>query len=85
MAESFKNDFILLMNSDLLTNIDYEEFFNKFLRCQADMAVAAVPYIVDVPYAVLETDEEDRVLSLKEKLGIYIIPMRVYYLLKKKF
>lgn len=73
LADSFKSDYILLMNSDLLTNIDYEDFFNEFMKSEADMAVAAVPYYVDIPYAVLETDNEDRVLSLKEK------PRYIYY------
>lgn len=73
LTESFKNDYILLMNSDLLTNIDYEDFFNEFVRSNADMTVAAIPYYVDVPYAVLETDKEDKVLSLKEK------PRYIYY------
>lgn len=73
LADSFKSDYILLMNSDLLTNIDYEDFFNEFIKSEADMAVAAVPYYVDIPYAVLETDSEDRVLSLKEK------PRYIYY------
>lgn len=73
LAESFKNNYILLMNSDLLTNVDYEDFFNEFIKSNADMAVAAVPYYVDVPYAVLETDSEDKVLSLKEK------PRYIYY------
>ncbi len=73
LSESFKNDYILLINSDVLTNIDYEDFFNEFIKSDADMAVAAVPYIVDVPYAVLETNNEDRVLSLQEK------PRYIYY------
>jgi NDP-sugar pyrophosphorylase family protein len=37
------------------------------------MAVAAVPYYVDIPYAVLETNIDNEVLSLKEK------PRYIYY------
>jgi dTDP-glucose pyrophosphorylase len=73
LIESFKNDYVLLMNSDLLTNIDFEDFFNEFVNSKSDMAVAAVPYYVDIPYAVLETNIDNEVLSLKEK------PRYIYY------
>jgi dTDP-glucose pyrophosphorylase len=51
------NDYedILVMNSDLLTNIDFEDFYNFYVTNNAKMAVASVPYHVNIPYAVLET------------------------------
>lgn len=75
---------VLLTNSDLLTNIDYLEFYESFIASGADMAVATVPYTVTVPYAILET-KEDTVLSLKEKpsftyqsnAGIYLIKREI--------
>ena len=39
---SFYNDTILVMNSDLFTNIDYEDFYLHFKEHDADMSVAAV-------------------------------------------
>lgn len=71
---------ILVMNSDLLTNIDFEDFYRLFEQSDADMIVASTPYRVDVPYGVLET-EGNQIVSLKEKpsyvyfsnAGIYII------------
>ncbi|MEQ7800911.1 nucleotidyltransferase family protein [Pedobacter sp. ASV1-7] len=52
-----KTDYIdiLVMNSDLLTNIDFEDFYNFYLENKADMALASVPYHVNIPYAVLQT------------------------------
>jgi len=81
LVENFFYDDIIVMNSDLLTNIDFADFFNVYKESNADMAVAATSYHVDVPYAVLEVGEENRVSSLKEKprytyysnAGIYII------------
>src|SRR5690606_19238974 len=67
LVESFDHDDILVMNSDLLTNIDYSDFFKMFKASEADMAVAATSYHVDVPYAVLEVNETNTVKSLKEK------------------
>ena len=69
------------MNSDLLTNIDFADFYNTFKKADADMAVAATTYHVDVPYAVLEVDGKNLATSLKEKprytyysnAGIYLI------------
>ncbi len=86
--DRFDHDYILVMNSDLLTNIDYESFFLKFMEEEADMAIATTSYEVNVPYAVLET-EKDRVLSFKEKptytyysnAGIYILKKEVLKLI----
>ena len=71
----------MVMNSDLLTDIDYEGFFNSFVRSGADMAVATTSYTVDVPYGVMEVGNGNMVNALKEKprytyysnAGIYII------------
>lgn len=80
LIQNFKNDFVLVTNSDLLTNIDYEKFFSFFIDQDADMAVASIPYTVKIPYAVLET-ENSVVKHFKEKpnytyysnAGIYLI------------
>lgn len=53
-----QNDDILVMNSDLLTNIDFEDFFRFYKHHDADMAIASIPYSVNIPYAVLETSQQ---------------------------
>jgi len=55
LIESIQYEDILVMNSDLLTNIDFEDFYNFYREKKAKMAVASVPYHVNIPYAVLET------------------------------
>lgn len=57
---------ILVINSDLLTNIDLEDFFRVYKTEGAAMGVASIPYQVNVPYAVLET-KQNHVLSFVEK------------------
>lgn len=42
----FCHDTVLVMNSDLFTNIDYEDFYLHFKEHDADMSVAAVPYSI---------------------------------------
>jgi NDP-sugar pyrophosphorylase family protein len=69
---NFKHDYVLVTNSDLLTNIDYEHFFLEFIKQGADLAVLTIPYQVAIPYAVLET-EKGEVKSFKEK------PTYTYY------
>lgn len=50
----FHNDTILVMNSDLFTNINYEDFYLHFKEHDAEMSVAAVPYTVSVPYGIFD-------------------------------
>jgi dTDP-glucose pyrophosphorylase len=81
MVEELENEYVMVMNSDLLTDIDFNGFFQTFLRSGADMAVATTSYDVDVPYGVMEVDNGNFVNALKEKprytyysnAGIYII------------
>jgi dTDP-glucose pyrophosphorylase len=70
--DNWQHDYVLVTNSDILTTLDYEDFFLDFLEKGADMAVATIPYSVDVPYAVLETSNH-HVLSFREK------PTYTYY------
>lgn len=69
---NFYNDTILLMNSDIFTNIDYEDFFLHFKQNDADMSVAAIPYNVSIPFGILDLDGRN-ILGLLEK------PKYTYY------
>lgn len=88
--DNFEHDYILLTNSDILTNLDYEDFFLDFLNKDADFAVVTIPYIVNIPYAVLETSN-DQIVSFKEKPtytyysngGIYLMKRSVLEYLPK--
>ena len=55
-VEKFHNDTILLMNSDLFTNIDFEDFYLHFKEYDADLSVGAVPYSISVPYGIFNLD-----------------------------
>lgn len=79
-VKEFFNDTILVMNSDLFTNIDYEDFFLHFKEHDAEMSVAAVPYTVSVPYGIFDLNGRN-IQGLIEKptynyyanAGIYLI------------
>lgn len=55
-VDTFYNDTILVMNSDLFTNIDYEDFFLHFQQNDAEMSVAAVPYNISIELGILDLD-----------------------------
>lgn len=55
------------MNSDLFTNIDYEDFFLHFQQHDAEMPVAAVPYNISIPFGILDLEGRD-IKGLIEKL-----------------
>ena len=71
-VDTFFNGTILVMNSDLFTDIDFEDFYLHFREHNAEMSVAAVPYNVSIPYGVLDLDGRN-IKGLLEK------PKYVYY------
>jgi dTDP-glucose pyrophosphorylase len=86
--DSFKHDTVLVMNSDLFTNLDYEELFIHFQDNEADMSVVGIPYSVSIPYGIFELDT-DNVQGIKEKpvynyyanAGIYLIKRKLLKLI----
>lgn len=80
-VKEFYNDTVLVMNSDLFTNINYEDFYLHFKEHDADMSVAAVPYSISVPYGILDIAGKRDIKGLIEKptydyyanAGIYLI------------
>lgn len=91
LCDEFEYEDIIVMNSDILTNIDFADFYKTYKNSGADMAVAATSYHVDVPYAVLEADDQQTVKSLKEKprytyysnAGIYIFNKKLLEMIPK--
>jgi dTDP-glucose pyrophosphorylase len=80
LIDDLTQDYFLVMNSDLLTNVDLEDFYNQVINAKSLMGVATIPYNVSLPYGVVET-ENGFVTDLREKptytyfsnAGIYII------------
>ncbi|MDE7410408.1 MAG: NTP transferase domain-containing protein [Muribaculaceae bacterium] len=84
LIDTLSQDYVIVMNSDLLTDIDFEKFWRHHVDTGAVLTMATVPYTVSVPFAILRTDG-DRVTGLEEKptfnhfanAGVYIIDRRV--------
>lgn len=71
---------VVVMNSDVLTDLDFEAMYAHHRDSGAALTIAAVQYPVSVPFAILRT-EGDRVEGLSEKptynyfanAGVYIM------------
>ncbi|MDE6549322.1 MAG: nucleotidyltransferase family protein [Muribaculaceae bacterium] len=90
LIDSLSQDHVIVMNSDLLTNIDFEQLWQHHVDSGAVLTMATVPYTVSVPFAILKTDG-DRVTGLEEKptfnhfanAGVYIIDRKVLSEIKR--
>lgn len=84
LIDTFSQDYVIVMNSDLLTNINFERLWQHHVASGAVLTMATIPYTVSVPFAILKT-EGDRVTGLEEKptfnhfanAGVYIIDRNV--------
>ena len=82
---NFHHETVLVMNSDLFTNIDFEEFYIQHIEQNADMSVASIPYSVSVPYGIFELDDIN-IKGLREKPtynyyangGIYLVKRHLF-------
>ena len=80
LVDNFDSEHILVMNSDLFTDVDFEDLYLSTLNADAEIGISSIPYTVNIPYAIFER-EDNRVLSFKEKpnnthyanAGIYIL------------
>lgn len=80
LVKKFYNDVVLVMNSDLFTDIDFEDMYLHFIENGADMSIAAVPYTVSIPFGICDLDGRD-VKGIVEKptynyyanAGIYML------------
>jgi len=78
----FYNDTVLLMNSDVFTNIDYEDFFLHFQEYDAEMSVAAIPYNVSIPYGILNLDGRNIQGILEKPKYTYYANAGIYFIKK---
>ncbi len=84
LIDTLSQDYVIVMNSDLLTNIDFERLWQHHMASGAVLTMATIPYTVSIPFAILKT-EGDRVTGLEEKptfnhfanAGVYIIDRKV--------
>ena len=89
--KDFSNDYVLITNSDILTNLNYEKFFINFIEEDADFSVVTIPYNIKIPYAVIES-KQNNIINFKEKptytyysnAGIYLIKKSILNYIPKE-
>lgn len=64
--EGISTEDIIVMNSDLLSMIDFESMYIHHKKTSADFTIAAVPYSVSIPFAIMRMQGQ-RVKALEEK------------------
>jgi dTDP-glucose pyrophosphorylase len=80
MVKRFDTEYVLLMNSDLFTDVDFEDLYLNLVDKKAQMGVATIPYTTKVPFGIFAIDE-DQITGIREKptytnyanAGIYIL------------
>ncbi len=66
MVPKFYNPYVLVMNSDLFTDVDFEDILMNIEERQADISISSVPYTVNIPFAILSR-VNGLISGLKEK------------------
>jgi dTDP-glucose pyrophosphorylase len=81
--KNLNHDSIIIMNSDLFTNIDFEELYINFINSKSDLMVATIPYSYSVPYGIFELDGL-LIKGIKEKPKYNYFANAGIYILKKE-
>jgi len=80
---NYSSEYVLLLNGDLISAIDFEKFYLDFKSKDADISVLTIPWKVDVPYGIIESSD-GVVSALKEKPTYTYYANGGAYLIKKK-
>ena len=78
--EKIENNLLLVLNSDIITDVDFELFYLNHIETNSKMSVLSIPYEIKIPYAVLNL-KENFITGFSEKPnltyytngGMYII------------
>lgn len=79
-----RNESVLVINGDILTDLNFRRFEAEHKRSSADMTVAMINYSHQLSYGVLELDSDNRLIGVREKpifkhkasAGIYLVSRR---------
>lgn len=83
LVEGLQEENLIVMNSDLLTTLNYEEMFLQHVESGAAMTVAAIPYTVSVPFAIL-CHNGRRITGLTEKPTYNYFANAGVYMMRRK-
>lgn len=90
LVEGLCEENLILMNSDLLTNIDFEKMYLQHVESEAALTMGVIPYTVSIPFAIIES-EGKQIKGLTEKPtynyfangGVYMLRRELISRIKK--
>lgn len=90
LINNFNNDVVLISNSDLITNLNLEDFYLAFKEANADCSILSISHKIDVPYGVMKL-KSNELISITEKPtysyetngGIYLVKTSLLNLIPK--
>lgn len=88
-----KNEPILVMNGDIITDLDFQEIIVWHENNQADLTVGLLEYRHQLSYGVVKMDSNNTIMNITEKptysylasAGIYVVSEKCLSLVPKKF
>lgn len=83
LVKNWENDDILVMNADVLSNIDFYDFFINYKNHNDDINVATFNIRINIPYGILDTTDK-KINSLIEKPSFTYYSNAGIYLIKKE-
>ena len=83
LVNEWQNDDILVMNADVLTNIDFYDFFTNYKNFKDNMSIATFNIRINIPYGILDTTDK-KINSLIEKPSFTYYSNAGIYILNKK-
>lgn len=80
------NGSLMVLNGDIVTRIDYGAMALHHSVSQRDATVAAARHEIEIPFGVIDHDENGRVIAVREKprvssfvlAGIYVLEPAIY-------
>jgi dTDP-glucose pyrophosphorylase len=83
LISNFEHDNILVINSDILTNVNFQLFYEKFLESKCDIGLISIEYSSKIPYATL-IEKDLKLLGFEEKPTYnYLINTGIYLMNRK--
>ncbi len=91
LKDKLKTTF-LVMNSDLITELNFKDFLEDHLQHRATATICTKKQIYRVPFGLIESDEDNGILAIREKpvftydvnAGIYLFQPEVLELFEKE-
>lgn len=67
LPSRWQHKHFLVINGDVYSDFDIQDFYSQYLAKKADVAVLTVPNVMKVPYGVLEIGGEGYITRFEEK------------------